>query len=68
MPTDLDRLSHDGALLDLALSGADVAPMLKVLVHLGGEEAWLDEVRPFITGPWNFHANAPDELRQAHAA
>ena len=64
MPTDLQALVRDEALLDLALSGADVAPMLMVMVHLGGEEAWLDEVRPFITGPWNFHENASDALKQ----
>ncbi len=64
MPTDLNALVNDEALLDLALSGADVAPMLMVLVHLGGEESWLDEVSPFITGPWNFHENAPEELKQ----
>ncbi len=64
MPTDLNALVRDEALLDLALSGADVAPMLMVLVHLGGEESWLDEVSPFITGPWNFHENAPEALKQ----
>ena len=55
---------NDEAVLDLALSGADVAPMLMVMVHLSGEEHWLDEVAPFITGPWNFHENAPDSLKQ----
>ncbi len=64
MPTDLNAMVRDEALLDLALSGADVAPMLMVLVHLGGEDSWLDEVSPFITGPWNFHENAPEELKQ----
>jgi len=64
MPTNLQALVADEALLDLALSGADVAPMLMVMVHLGGEESWLDEVSPFITGPWNFHENAPEALKQ----
>ena len=57
-------VTNDEALLDLALSGADVAPMLMVLVHLSGEEHWLDEVSPFIAGPWNFQENAPDALKQ----
>jgi 4-hydroxyacetophenone monooxygenase len=57
-------VTNDEALLDLALSGADVAPMLMVMVHLSGEEHWLDEVAPFITGPWNFHENAPEALKQ----
>ncbi len=64
MQADLQLLARDEALLDLALAGADVAPMLMVLVHLGGEAAWLDEVRPFITGPWNFHENAPEDLNR----
>ena len=55
---------NDASLLDLALSGADVAPMLMAMVHLSGEEHWLDEVAPYITGPWNFHENAPDALKQ----
>ena len=57
-------VTNDEALLDLALSGADVAPMLMALVHLSGEEHWLDEVSPHITGPWNFHENAPDALKR----
>ncbi len=57
-------VTNDEALLDLALSGADVAPMLMVIVHLSGEEHWLDEVAPFIAGPWNFHESAPEALKQ----
>ncbi|MEI7713197.1 MAG: NAD(P)-binding protein, partial [Rhodospirillales bacterium] len=56
-------VTNDEALLDLALSGADVAPMLMAMVHLSGEEHWLDEVSPYIVGPWNFHENAPDALK-----
>ena len=63
MQPDIQILARDEALLDLALSGADVAPMLMVMIHLGAEEAWLDEVGPHITGPWNFHENAPDALK-----
>ena len=57
-------MTNDEALLDLALSGADVAPMLMAMVHLSGEEHWLDEVSPYITGPWNFHENAHNTLKQ----
>ena len=35
---DMHGLVADEALLDLALEGADVAPLLMVLVHLTGEE------------------------------
>ena len=54
----------DAELLDMALEGADVAPLLMVLVHLTGEEQWLDEVGPHINGPWNFQETVPDELKQ----
>ena len=36
---------------DLAVNGADIAPLLMVLVHLTGEVHWLDEVAPHINGP-----------------
>src|ERR1700753_3189608 len=54
--SDLHTLAADEPLLDLALEGADIAPLLMVLVHLTGEEHWLDEVGPYINGPWNFQA------------
>src|SRR5262249_54640825 len=54
----------DAASLDLALDGADVAPLLMVLVHLTGEERWLDEVAPHIHGTWNFQESVPDGLKR----
>ena len=53
------------ALLDEALAGGDIAPLLMVLVHLTGEAEWLDRLAPHIKGPWNFHEAAPDALRAA---
>src|ERR1700677_2418653 len=61
---DVHALAADEALLDLALDGADVAPLLMVLVHLTGEEHWLDEVAPHINGPWNFQETVPEDLKQ----
>ena len=61
--TDLHALVADPAMLDLALEGGDIAPLLMVLVHLTGEEHWLDEVAPHINGPWNFQETVPDELK-----
>jgi 4-hydroxyacetophenone monooxygenase len=61
---DFRALAADEALLDLALEGADIAPLLMVLVHLTGEEHWLDEVAPYINGPWNFQETVPQELKQ----
>jgi 4-hydroxyacetophenone monooxygenase len=64
MGSDLHALAADESLLDLALEGADVAPLLMVLVHLTGEAHWLDEVAPHINGPWNFQETVPDSLKQ----
>jgi 4-hydroxyacetophenone monooxygenase len=62
--TDLHDLVADEPTLELALAGADIAPLLMVLVHLTGERHWLDEVAPYIHGPWNFQESVPDELKQ----
>jgi 4-hydroxyacetophenone monooxygenase len=61
---DFRALAADAELLDMALQGADIAPLLMVLVHLTGEEHWLDEVAPYINGPWNFQETVPDDLKQ----
>ena len=54
----------DEAMLDLALEGADIAPLLMVLVHLTGERHWLEEVGPHIHGPWNFQESVPEDMKQ----
>src|ERR1700722_3482415 len=61
---DFHALAADEQMLDLALEGADIAPLLMVLVHLTGEEHWLDEVAPHINGPWNFQETVPAGLKQ----
>jgi 4-hydroxyacetophenone monooxygenase len=43
---------------------ANPAPLLMVVVRLTGEEHWLDEAAPHISGPWNFQENAPPEPKQ----
>jgi 4-hydroxyacetophenone monooxygenase len=68
MTTSLDAqaikaLVSDRAHLLEALKSADVAPLLMVLVHLGGDPAWLDRLQPYITGPWSFHEKAPDDVK-----
>ena len=62
--TGLHELVADEATLDLALQGADIAPLLMVLVHLTGERQWLQEVGQHIHGPWNFQEKVPDALKQ----
>ena len=62
-------ITSDRAHLAQSLKAADLAPLLMVLVHLGGDPRWLDRMAPFITGPWSFNEQAPEalktELRQA---
>lgn len=68
----IHALVSDKTRLTEALKSADIAPLLMVFVHLGGDAAWLDRVAPYITGPWSFHENAPEalkaELRDAFVA
>ena len=59
----LKALVSDRAHLAEALLSADIAPLLTVLVHLGGDPAWLDRLRPHIKGPWSFHEDAPEALK-----
>src|SRR5260221_12072494 len=53
----------DKRVLAVALAEADVAPMLMVLVHLTGEEHWLDEIGPHIFGAWNFMEQTPEDKK-----
>ncbi len=47
------------------LAEADIAPLLMSYVQLTGDTAALDEVAPYINGPWNFMESVPAPLRQA---
>ncbi len=59
----LRALVSDRATLLRHLEHADTAPLLMVLVHLGGDPAWLKRIAPHIKGPWSFHDETPDGLR-----
>ena len=59
----LKALVSDRAALLKHLEHADTAPLLMVLVHLGGDPAWLERIAPHIKGPWSFHDETPDALR-----
>jgi 4-hydroxyacetophenone monooxygenase len=60
---ELKALVSDRVALLKYLEHADTAPLLMVLVHLGGDPAWLDRIQPHIKGPWSFHDETPDALR-----
>jgi len=59
----LRKLVADKEQLGDALQSADIAPLLMVFVHLGGDPAWLDRFAPHIKGPWSFHEEAPEDLK-----
>jgi 4-hydroxyacetophenone monooxygenase len=59
----LGELVSDRAHLLEALKSADTAPLLMVLVHLGGDPVWLDRISPYIKGPWSFHDETPEVLK-----
>ena len=59
----LKAVVADRAALLKHLEHADTAPLLMVLVHLGGDPGWLDRIAPHIKGPWSFHDETPDALR-----
>ncbi|MEO6717880.1 MAG: NAD(P)/FAD-dependent oxidoreductase [Novosphingobium sp.] len=62
-PHNLKALVSGRAALLKHLEHADTAPLLMVLVHLGGDPTWLDRIAPHIKGPWSFHDATPDALR-----
>ena len=59
----LKALAGNRAALLKNLESADTAPLLMVLVHLGGDPAWLDRIAPHIKGPWSFHDETPEDLK-----
>ena len=59
----LKALVGDKAHLQEALKSADVAPLLMVFIHLGGDPVWLDRLAPHIKGPWSFHEAAPEDVK-----
>jgi 4-hydroxyacetophenone monooxygenase len=60
----LKAVTSDREHLARTLLAADIAPLLMVLIHLGADPRWLDRVAPYIKGPWSFHEEAPEELKQ----
>lgn len=54
---------RDEAKLRAALEDADVTPMLLVHGQLTGDHALVDELSPYIRGPWSFQQSVPPALR-----
>lgn len=60
---DFKTAVADETLLRASLEESDIAPLLMVLVQLTGDLALLDEVAPYIDGPWSFMERVPAELK-----
>ena len=61
--SSLAVLSADPPALRAALAIADTATLMLVLVQITGDRALLEEARPHITGPMNYHETMPEPLR-----
>lgn len=55
---------QDPKALCAALEEADIVPAALVLVHLTGDTAILDEMRPYIQGGWNYMEQVPEALKK----
>src|SRR5262249_3838891 len=47
-----------------AIDGADVVPLMLSLVHLTGDQRWLEEAAPHIKGGWSYLADLPADLQR----
>jgi 4-hydroxyacetophenone monooxygenase len=56
----LDREEH----LRSAVEAADISPLLMVLAHFTQDENILEELRPYIHGPWDYLTQVPSELQR----
>ena len=63
-PTDGPLLA-DESRLRAALAEADIAPLSMVAVQLTGDDRPLDELRPHITGPWDYANTVPEAMKRA---
>ncbi len=60
---DLSVLAGNPDALRAALSEADPATLMLVLVQISGERELLARARPYITGPMNYHEAMPEGMR-----
>ena len=61
MAFDFVAVVADEAHLVNALEESDIAPLAMVLVQLTGDEDVLDDLAPFVRGPWDYSVSLPDE-------
>lgn len=49
--------------LEELLRGADIVPLAMALVTLTGDTTLLDDIAPFVKGPWDYSESVPQEMR-----
>lgn len=45
------------------LRGADIVPLTMALVTLTGDDTLLDEIAPFVKGPWDYSESIPQDMK-----
>lgn len=69
MSFDLDKqlreAAADPSVLREAVAGAHIVPLLMSYVHLTGDKSYLDKVRPYIKGGWDYQQEIPGTIQQA---
>ncbi len=64
MDCELSALLADEDRLRAAMQEADTVPLAMVLVHLSDDLSVLDELAPFVRGPWDYSNEIAPELEQ----
>ncbi|MFV8819512.1 NAD(P)-binding domain-containing protein [Haliea sp. E17] len=59
----LGRAAADPVALRKNVAGAHIVPLLMSYVHLTGDKSYLDKVRPYVHGGWDYQQDIPQELQ-----
>jgi 4-hydroxyacetophenone monooxygenase len=60
----LKAAAADPVALRRAVSGAHIVPLLMSYMHLTGDKHYLEQVRPFIRGGWDYQQDIPAQVQQ----
>ncbi|WP_317932028.1 NAD(P)/FAD-dependent oxidoreductase [Halioxenophilus sp. WMMB6] len=67
MQIDINKQLRDAAkdpeMLRKSIAGAHIVPLLMSYVHLTGDTAYFEQVRPYIHGGWDYQQEIPTELQ-----
>ncbi|WP_317930832.1 flavin-containing monooxygenase [Halioxenophilus sp. WMMB6] len=60
----LQQAAADPVKLKEGVAGAHIVPLLMSYIHLTGDKKYLDEVRPYISGGWDYQQAIPLALQE----